>query len=165
MKRNLMKRAHEIARSLEGDYRARMSLALRQAWKEEKEMGKLVFGYFDYTPCIYKEKGQHPDYIKGILAVEKVKLLDAIGWNNPILEEVRGGKVVGHRAGGGFAKLIEITQEQADKLIAENARLSEIQKAAREKEEQELAEYEERMANSGLCPKCGTWCYGDCEAN
>ena len=38
MKRNLMKRAHEIARSLEGDYRARMSLALRQAWKEEKGM-------------------------------------------------------------------------------------------------------------------------------
>jgi hypothetical protein len=34
MKRNLMKRAHEIARSLEGDYRARMSIALRQAWKE-----------------------------------------------------------------------------------------------------------------------------------
>ena len=38
MKRNLMKRAHEIARSLEGDYRARMSLALRQAWKEVKEV-------------------------------------------------------------------------------------------------------------------------------
>jgi hypothetical protein len=36
MKRNLMKRAHEIARSLEGDYRARMSIALRQAWKEER---------------------------------------------------------------------------------------------------------------------------------
>ena len=38
MKRNLMMRAHELARNLEGDYRARMSLALRQAWKEEKEM-------------------------------------------------------------------------------------------------------------------------------
>ena len=41
MKRNLMKRAHEIARNLEGDYRARMSLALRQAWRENKE-GKEV---------------------------------------------------------------------------------------------------------------------------
>jgi hypothetical protein len=38
MKRNLMKRAHEIARSLKGDYRARMSMALRQAWKEERGM-------------------------------------------------------------------------------------------------------------------------------
>jgi len=42
MKRNLMKRAHEIARSLEGDYRARMSIALRQAWKEVKEVGNMV---------------------------------------------------------------------------------------------------------------------------
>ena len=38
MKRNLMRRAHEIARTMEGDYRARMSLALRQAWEEEKGM-------------------------------------------------------------------------------------------------------------------------------
>jgi hypothetical protein len=37
MKSNIMKRAHQIAKNLEGDYRARMSLALRQAWKEEKE--------------------------------------------------------------------------------------------------------------------------------
>jgi len=36
MKRNVMKRAHLIAKGLEGDYRARMSLALRQAWKEER---------------------------------------------------------------------------------------------------------------------------------
>ena len=50
-------------------------------------MGKLVFGYFDYTPCIYKEKGQRSDYIKGILAVEKVKLLDAIGWNNSTIKK------------------------------------------------------------------------------
>ena len=131
-------------------------------------MEKLVFGYgglSGHTPCIYKAKGQHPLYVKGILAVEKVRLLDALDWNNPIVVEVENGKTVGHRAGGGFTKLTEITQEQADMLIAENARLSEIQKAAREKDEQELAEYEERLANSGLCPKCGTWCYGDCEAN
>ena len=32
--REVMIRAHEIAKGLEGDYRARMSLALRQAWKE-----------------------------------------------------------------------------------------------------------------------------------
>ena len=34
--REIMKRAHQIARGLEGDYRARMSLALRQAWEEKK---------------------------------------------------------------------------------------------------------------------------------
>lgn len=36
MRRKVMMRAHEIARSLEGDYRARMSMALRQAWQEAK---------------------------------------------------------------------------------------------------------------------------------
>jgi len=42
MKRNVMKKAHQIAKTLEGDYRARMSLALRQAWKEEKRVEKKV---------------------------------------------------------------------------------------------------------------------------
>ena len=31
-----MKRAHELAKEMKGDYQARMSLALRQAWREEK---------------------------------------------------------------------------------------------------------------------------------
>jgi len=31
-----MKRAHELARTMEGDYRARMSLALRIVWEEKK---------------------------------------------------------------------------------------------------------------------------------
>ena len=38
MRRNVMMRAHQIAKGLEGDYRARMSLALRQAWKEAKKV-------------------------------------------------------------------------------------------------------------------------------
>jgi hypothetical protein len=45
MKRNVMKRAHQIAKGLEGDYRARMSLALRQAWKEERGMKKNYAAY------------------------------------------------------------------------------------------------------------------------
>lgn len=43
MLKKIMKRAHEIARSFEGDYQARLSLALRLAWKEqrsEKEVKK-----------------------------------------------------------------------------------------------------------------------------
>ena len=38
--KKIMKRAHELAKEMEGDYRARMSLALRQAWREEKEESK-----------------------------------------------------------------------------------------------------------------------------
>lgn len=36
-KAQIMKRAHEIARTLEGDYMAKMSMALRQAWAESRE--------------------------------------------------------------------------------------------------------------------------------
>jgi|GEM_PF-6716611 len=33
----LMRKAHKLAKTFEGNYRARMSLALKLAWKEEKE--------------------------------------------------------------------------------------------------------------------------------
>jgi hypothetical protein len=39
-KAQIMKRAHEIAKTLEGDYMARMSIALRQAWTEAKAATK-----------------------------------------------------------------------------------------------------------------------------
>jgi len=35
-KREIMRRAHELARFMTGDYSARMVLALRQAWREAK---------------------------------------------------------------------------------------------------------------------------------
>lgn len=35
-RRDIMARAHEIARTLKGDYMARMALALRQAWLEAR---------------------------------------------------------------------------------------------------------------------------------
>lgn len=40
-KAQIMKRAHEIARTLEGNYRARMSIALRQAWAESRKPATL----------------------------------------------------------------------------------------------------------------------------
>ena len=36
MLRRVMVRAHELARGMEGDYQARLALALRIAWKEER---------------------------------------------------------------------------------------------------------------------------------
>lgn len=40
-KREIMKRAHEIAKKLEGHYSARLVIALRQAWKEAKAVKEL----------------------------------------------------------------------------------------------------------------------------
>ena len=38
MKSKIMKRAHQIAKTLIGDYYARLALALRQAWREARQM-------------------------------------------------------------------------------------------------------------------------------
>ena len=38
MKSKIMKRAHQIVKTLIGDYYARLALALRQAWREAKQM-------------------------------------------------------------------------------------------------------------------------------
>ena len=42
MMKNIMKRAHELARKMEGDYTARLALALRQAWREARQPKKLA---------------------------------------------------------------------------------------------------------------------------
>ena len=33
-----------------------------------------------------------------------------------------------------------------------------------ERNQREIAEMDARRARNGLCPKCGTYCHGDCEA-
>src|SRR5690606_40377378 len=39
--KQIMKRAHELARKMEGDYAARLALALRQAWREARQPKEL----------------------------------------------------------------------------------------------------------------------------
>ena len=56
--RKIMKRAHEIARKLEGDYWARLSYGLKVAWAEYKEYKKEVNGMNEImngTPQIVKD--------------------------------------------------------------------------------------------------------------
>ena len=48
MLREVMKRAWEIYRTLEGDRVAKLSLALKTAWKEIKEGGKKVIKIADW---------------------------------------------------------------------------------------------------------------------
>lgn len=40
--KKIMTRAHQIAKTLEGDYSARLSMALKLAWKEVKKVVKAV---------------------------------------------------------------------------------------------------------------------------
>jgi len=41
-RREIMKRAHEIAKTLVGDWYARLALALRQAWREAKNIVEAI---------------------------------------------------------------------------------------------------------------------------
>lgn len=52
-KRDLMKRAHEIARSLEGNYSARLSAGLKQAWSENKNPLNVVKSVLDEAGVNY----------------------------------------------------------------------------------------------------------------
>lgn len=40
--KELMVKAHQIAKTLEGDYQARLAIALKQAWAEKKSEKKIV---------------------------------------------------------------------------------------------------------------------------
>ena len=48
-RREIMKRAHEIAKKMVGDWYARLSLALRQAWREAKNMTKELIRKYSIT--------------------------------------------------------------------------------------------------------------------
>jgi hypothetical protein len=63
-KREIMIRAHEIARTLEGDYIARMALALRMAWEEacRPKFVKFVVGISKGTAYVARITGRHPKY-------------------------------------------------------------------------------------------------------
>ena len=87
------------------------------------------------------------------------------------------------KAAGAYARLgdVFISEEQYNMIIAVITELEaevtgnqefakvKAQEEAREvkriaAEKAEAAQYTQ-LKKSGLCPKCGTWCYGDCEAN
>ncbi|WP_067924835.1 hypothetical protein [Alicyclobacillus shizuokensis] len=66
MKQEVMKRAHELAKAMEGDYRARMVMALRQAWREARAP-KFVVLRVNHQPSGGREwvariMGRHPKY-------------------------------------------------------------------------------------------------------
>lgn len=60
MTKTIMVRAHEIAKTLEGDYAARMSLALRQAWAESRMVViEISSGSRKHKSWIAKITGKH----------------------------------------------------------------------------------------------------------
>jgi len=67
MRREIMKRAHELARQMEGDYIARLALGLRQAWRKAREEKSSVILRINHQPSGGREwvaeiAGRHPKY-------------------------------------------------------------------------------------------------------
>ncbi|MFS8612922.1 MAG: hypothetical protein FWJ68_15510 [Planifilum fulgidum] len=92
--RKVMKRAHELAKGMEGDYQARMSLALRIAWKEAKEMGEKTFRikkWFAERSMLYVPLGSDVLEVKGEILRETEKAL-LIKAYYPNKRTERGGK-------------------------------------------------------------------------
>jgi hypothetical protein len=55
---------------------------------------------------------------------------------------------------------LETTEEFAAVKAKEDA-----EEAAKIAKAEKEVEHYHKMLDAGMCPKCGTWCYGDCEAN
>ncbi len=69
-----------------------------------------------------------------------------------------------------YNKIMEaIAESEAEMEMPEEFEQIKAQEIAKEvkKEAAEKAasEHYQKLLDSGMCPKCGTWCYGDCEAH
>lgn len=141
MKRNLMKRAHQIAKGLEGDYRARMSLALRIVWREGKGVEKTVNPEVIELISKFGLKLGHKNGKPGIRITEKVnqKQVDQIkALKDEIIGELQEREAA-HRAAA---------EEREAKINAIEG-LKELQKAI-SAEEDYHREFNRRMENEAL---------------
>lgn len=108
-------------------------------------------------------EGTLPEY--GVRRLQTVVRLEHLTIINPIYAAIvaRGA---GYGCGwGDTGKLHPINEADQEALVAEDARIGDIsakQQAEIEAEEDRRAAI---LASSGLCPRCGTWCYSDCQAD
>lgn len=112
MKRQIMVRAHEIAKTLVGDYAARMSMALTQAWAEAR---RPKYAELELRAPNRKQKtwvgkivGTHPVY------KFKREFINSIGWGeytwyleDGVYDVCENGKRYFIRVSGGKIKRIE----------------------------------------------------------
>ena len=81
--KNIMKRAHEMAAKMEGDYRARMALALRQTWEEYKKGGSEMNEIKKEVRRIWEKANglaEAPEVVKAKME-EALKIEDEEYWN------------------------------------------------------------------------------------
>jgi len=128
--------------------------------------GKLVLGFggiTDMEPCIYRDNG-HYDGTLVELNVRKVELVELFSDLNLMdaASSTHNDKY-GCRWGGGANGLFPVTTETIDALRQLNTKKRVAREEAEERQFAEAAARVKLLTESGLCPKCGTWCYSDCQ--
>jgi len=131
--------------------------------------GRLAYGHGGpngLTPCIYRDNGRYEGTIEdyNVRKVSVVATLDCLDGETARTALCGDAEHYGCRWGGGMDVLHIITNEDAiATLQAKSAKArAEAERKEAEAEKQAIQQYK-RLRQSGLCPKCGTWCYGDCE--
>lgn len=133
--------------------------------------GRLVFGFTGLNgvdPCVYKDQGWYEGTIEEY-NVRKVRVVEVFEHldSEHVKQTLCGPdtKLYGSRWGGGLSGLFPITNQAAiATLKAENEKAKKEAEALKQEAQRAEVERNERLQRSGICPKCGTWCYGDCEA-
>lgn len=134
--------------------------------------GKLVFGFTGTTgtiPCIYKDRGWYEgtrqEYnVRKVSEIERFERLDG----EKVMRALCGkdAQAYGCRWGGGMDRLYLVTATTEGIRALKALDNAERERKAKAQEEAEAEKYQHyrRLSDSGICPKCGTWCYGDCES-
>lgn len=136
MLRRIMKKAHELARDFEGDYRARLSLALKLAWREERSSKMLD------TKELARILGWEEEKVKINTSIEKE--YPAAFSDNPTNEEII------KTAGLLTYSMRVTTKEQEDKLTEweqEYANIVGVEKTYRLRKHRDSVEYAKFMIN------------------
>jgi hypothetical protein len=124
----------------------------------------LVFTDMMTSAGIYTDNGHYEGTILelNVRKLGLVQKLENISIMNDYARAITES-VEGYGCGwGDTSKLYPVTDEQVDKLIKLNEEIGAERKAREEAQYKADAERTERLIKSGLCPKCGTWCYGSC---
>lgn len=129
----IMTRAHELAAAMEGDYTARLSMALRQAWAEVRNEGKTIEARFaEIGGNLWERHGHRRIYFNNLTELYGLDLdyyntgnissatLDGEGISNNsariIASDLKFGKLWFDLNTGSFASR-DLPSRMADKLV------------------------------------------------
>ena len=133
------------------------------ATKEKNTTGETVVGFSDMgtTITVYRDGGLHtralPEY--NVRRLETLEVLDGLTITSPAYNAIADRSGYYGSGWGDIGGVMIVTADDLAALRAESQRVLSARNEARNTPSQ--MDY----PDSPVCPKCGTYCWGDCEAN